>query len=221
MVTWCSFLHAAYRRCNAYTNNKNKNNKVLPTSPALVQNNRIAVISGKADYMLSFDITPTGTIGDFGSILHFTTDNNCCNFGQRSPAIWFHQGTTRLYVAIGDSTDGNWRLDTDALPLNVRTKITLECKGKDVKLTVGKKVYTATQPTYRFSGNLIVYAGDPWYSVATAEISNLYYKILFATEINEGKTFILMMIKRMAFFLFHFEFSKFEMDGKILLQSKS
>ena len=82
-------------------------NKVLPTSPALVQNNQIAVISGKADYRLSFDITPTGTIGDYSSILHFTTDNNCCNFGQCSPAIWFHQGTTRLYVAIGDSTDGN------------------------------------------------------------------------------------------------------------------
>ena len=61
---------------------------------------------------------------------------------------------------VGDSTNGDFGSEVDALPLNVRTKVTLECKGNDVKLTVGENVYTATQPTYRFAGNLVVYAGD-------------------------------------------------------------
>eukprot|EP00731_Ephydatia_muelleri_P003165 Em0001g3165a len=66
----------------------------------------------------------------------------------------------------------------DALPLDVHTTFTLECKGKDVKLTVGGKVYTATQPTHRYSGQLIVYAGDPWFDAAKAQINRLNYKIL-------------------------------------------
>eukprot|EP00731_Ephydatia_muelleri_P037774 Em0560g2a len=164
----------AYRRCKANNNNK----PLLSTSPALVQNNPIAIVSGKANYRLSFDIVPTGIISGWASILHFTTVNNCCEFGSRSPAIWFWPGTTRLHVRIGDSSDGNWGIDTDALSLNVRTTFTLECKGKDVKLTVGGKVYTATQPTYRFTGKLIVYAGDPWEDAAKAQINRLNYKIL-------------------------------------------
>ena len=129
----------------------------------MVQNNPIAIVSGKADYILSFDIVPNGTVGDWASILHFTNGDNCCNFGQRSPAIWFWPGTTELYVVIGNSAFGDWALRTDTLPLNVSTNFILQCNGTNVNLTVGKKVYNATQPTYiyRFVGNLIVYASDP------------------------------------------------------------
>ncbi|KAL5518024.1 hypothetical protein EMCRGX_G003690 [Ephydatia muelleri] len=171
----------AYRQCSA----ANINKTLLPTSPALVRSgNQIALISGKTDYTLSFDIVPIGTAtGDHASILHFTTGTNCCNFGSRSPAIWFNPGSTSLYVRIGDSTDGDWGFyRTDALPLNISTKVTLECNQRGVKLTVGTRVYTATQPTYRFAGNLIVYAGDPWYQAAKAIISNLDYEILGKTS---------------------------------------
>ena len=164
------FFHAAYARCIA--------NPTLPTGPTLTQNNPIAVVSGKADYRLTFDIVPTAIEEGWGSIVHFTTISNCCEFGSRSPAIWFYPGTTKMHVRIGDSTDGNWGLDTDALNLNALTKVTLECNGKSVKLTVGATVYSATQPTHRFAGNLIVYAGDPWHAPAKAVISNLDYKIL-------------------------------------------
>ena len=83
-------------------------------------------------------------------------------------------------VVVGDSTNGNWYLEqTYALPLNTRTTVTLECKGADVKLTVGTTIYTAKQPKRRSSGdNLIVYASDPWYAAANAEVYNLDYQIL-------------------------------------------
>ncbi|KAL5472989.1 hypothetical protein EMCRGX_G027431 [Ephydatia muelleri] len=165
----------AYHRCKA--NNRFSD---LPTSPALLHNNPIAVISGKADYRLSFDIVPTATVSGWGSILHFTTGNDCCEHGSQSPAIWFIPGTTRLHIRIGDSANFNWPAAElpDALPLNVRTTVTLECKGKDVKLTVGDKVYTYTQPNQRFAGNLIVYAGDAKWDIAKATIYDLdYYEI--------------------------------------------
>ena len=185
LIAW-SILNAAYQRCN-----DNVNSKLLPTSPALVQNNPIAIVSGKADYRLSFDIVPTGTVVDWASILHFTIKfgSNCCELGSRSPAFFFGPSTTRLYVVIGDYTNDNWGIDTVELPLNVRTKVSLECMGKDVKLTVEEKVYNATQPTYRFAGNLIVFAGDPWYQPA---IYNLDYKILPAAEVKAGKASMLM-----------------------------
>ena len=120
--------------------------------------------------------------------MRFTNGGNCCDFGNRSPAIWFWPGTTRLHVRIGDSTDGNWGIDTVALPLNTRTNVTLECKGADVKLTVGTIIYTAKQPTRRFSGGVLnVYASDPWHAVPNAAVYNLDYQILPADGLNAGK----------------------------------
>ena len=178
------FFYAAYARCIAKS--------TLPTGPALTRNNPIAVVSGKADYRLTFNIVPTGFQPDYSNIVHFTTKSDCCEFGSRSPAIWFFPGSTRLHVRIGDSTDFNWGLDTDALPLNALTKVTLECNGKSVKLTVGATAYSATQPTNRFAGTLIVYAGDPGWEPAKAVISNLDYKILpvAAAKVKAGKNSI-------------------------------
>ena len=161
----------------------------------MFQNNLIALITGTADYRLSFDIVPTGIISSPASILHFASSNECCPFGIRSPAFFFAPGSTQLDVRIDDSKDDHWGLKTVELPLNVRTKVTLECKGKDVKLTVGEKVYTAMQPTYRYAGKLFVYAGHPSIPTAKAVISNLDYKALPAARANAGKTSILIMIK--------------------------
>ena len=138
---------------------------------------------------LKEEATGLNAIGWASSIVHFTTLNNINDFGSRSPAIFFFPGSTRLHVRIGDSTNINWGLDTDALPLNVLTKVTLECNGKSVKLTVGATVYSATQPTNRFAGTLIVYAGDPWYAPAKAVINNLDYKALLvaAARVKAGK----------------------------------
>ena len=153
------------------------------------ENNQISVIPGTTgNYILSFEIVPTGTVDDWGNILHFTTGDDCCDFGSRSPGIWFVPDDIIISVSIGDSTDGNWYINTDtALPLNVRTKVILECNGPDVTLSVGESVYTAKQPTRRFSGDLTVYAGDPWWQAANANIYNLSYKILPADN-DAGKS---------------------------------
>ena len=155
----------------------------------MARGNVIGFITGTTgNYRLSFDIVPTGTVAEWSSILHFNNGGkDCCDFGNRSPGFWFFPGSTRLHCRIGDSTDGNWGIDTDALPINRRTKVTLECNGADVKLTVGATVYTAKRPANRFVGNLLVYGGDPWYPAANAAIRRLDYKILPAPRANAGK----------------------------------
>ena len=154
----------------------------------MADNNQIGVVPGSTgNYKLSFEIQPSGTVDDFGSILHFTTGDDCCDPGTRSPGFWFFPSSTTIGCSIGDSNDGNWYVNTDVdIPLNVRTKVTLECNGPNVKLTVGDKVYSATQPTYRYSGDLTVYAGDPFWPVANAQLFNLEYLILPA-GVKSGK----------------------------------
>ena len=137
----------------------NGKNIVLSTSPVLARGNVIGFITGTTgNYRFSFDIVPTGTVAKWSSILHFNNGGkDCCDLGNRSPGFWFIPGTTRLHCRIGDSTDGNWGIDTDALTLNKRTKVTLECNGADVKLTVGATVYTAKQPTHSVAAKYFFY----------------------------------------------------------------
>ena len=148
----------------------------------MVQNNQIGVIPGTTgNYILSFEIIPTALVLNYGSILHITNGADCCALGNRSPGFWFYPYSTLLYVIIGDSYNGLFQItgpEWQPLPLNVRTKITLECNGLDITLTVGAHVYRAKQPTVRFAGNLYVYAGDSLWPAATAQLYNVEYKIL-------------------------------------------
>ena len=154
----------------------------------MAHNNPIGEVPGSTgNYKLSFEIQPSGIIDKYGSILRFTTGNDCCDPGTRSPGLWFLPSSTTIVCTIGDSKNGDWYVNTHvAIPLNVRTKVTLECNGPNVKLTVGDKVYSATQPTYRYSGDLTVYAGDRFLPAANAQLFNLEYLILPA-GVKAGK----------------------------------
>ena len=154
----------------------------------MAANNQISVIPGTTgNYILSFEIVPTGTVDNWSNILRFTNGRHCCDFGNRSPSFFLYPGSVQLQVIIGDFVYGNWPADSQiTLSFKTRTKVMLECNGPDVKLYVGESGYYATQPTRRFSGDLTVYASDPWDLAANAEIYNLSYKILPA----DGKTSI-------------------------------
>jgi hypothetical protein len=162
--------------------------KLLPKAPKLTRGNRIGNLTGlTGNYKLSFDITAKDKVGGWGSLLHFTSDgNNCCGLGQRSPAIWFFPGDTRLHVRIGDAQDGNWGIDTDPIPLNKRINIELTCQDKDVTLRVGTREYKVKQPSRRYAGNLTVFACDPWHDEPKATMDNLCFEILPKLPPNIG-----------------------------------
>jgi hypothetical protein len=157
----------------------------LPRNPQLLQNSKIGVIAGTTkNFILSFDITPKRIIGGFSNILRFTytDDNNCCNPGDRSPAIWFGPGSTRLYCVIGDTSDGNWLIETDALPLNKTSTVTITCRDNTPTVQVKDiGTFRGTQPSGRVdpAGRpLHVYAGDKFYPAASATLANLSYQVL-------------------------------------------
>ena len=126
------------------------------------------------DFTLSFDITPTGILGAWGSILHFTQGGNIEKIGDRSPGIWFHPGSTNLHVRLSTQNDVNPGFDNiPGCSIGNTTPIVLTCKGLVVSLQVGGKTYNMTQDSARYSGPITVYSGDPWYPSANCVLENL------------------------------------------------
>lgn len=147
----------------------------LPTTVTPIQGNIIGRITVTSDYTLSFDITPKGTVGNWGSILHFTVGSDCCGPNHRDPAIWFMPGNLGLYVRFTNGTTGDFGFANVAgCTLGKKTNVQLSCSGTTVKLTVGSTVQTM-QSGPRYAGPAVVYSADPWYTPANCLIENLCY----------------------------------------------
>ena len=149
-----------------------------PASVTLRQGQLVGTVNiPKGNYTLSFTIMLRGTVGNWGSIIHVTNAENCCNFGERSPAIWTWPGKTTLHIVFGDSTDGNWRIqETSPLPIGRPVDIRITAEGPVITATVGSETYRLTQPTRRATGNNFkIYMADPWHEPANATIDDFEY----------------------------------------------
>jgi hypothetical protein len=149
----------------------------LPESYTPVQNTILMKkFAMTQDYEIEFDITPTAAPSStWQNILHFSSNNtDTGGLGSRSPAIWFVPGTLNLHVRVGDSTNFNFGFDSQAgCTQGNQSHVNLRCRGNTVILTIDSNIYKLTQPTYRYSGNVIVYGSDPWYPAAKCSIENL------------------------------------------------
>ena len=174
---------------------------VGPTPHLLRKNYLLDVINITASYRLSFDIKINKTIGGFGSILHFTNlhDAGAYHLGdlRRAPAIWLYPGSTKLLIVVGNEADGNWSgcdVKNITLRLGHWEKFILEVAGKTVVIYINSipKCYapkdnistltnlTTPLPGYcHDSGNIKVYAGNPFHSPAKGHIRNVVYERYF------------------------------------------
>lgn len=130
------------------------------------------------NFSLSFVITPTQKLqNQWGNIVQFTASGDDGKFGDRAPGIWFFPNSTRLHVRIGCTEAWNWGMDgRNEIPLNQPTQVFLECKGNQIKLTIGQDMQTATQPGKRYVGKTMVYATSRHHAPAKASITNMCYK---------------------------------------------
>ena len=122
-------------------------------------------------------MTLHGIVRNWGSIIHVTKGGNCCNVGDRSPAIWTSPGKTTLHIVFGDSRNGNWHiLETGPLPLGEPVGIRITAEGSSVTAIIGSQTYRLKQPTRRPTGkNYKIYMADPWYEPANADIDDFEY----------------------------------------------
>ena len=174
---------------------------VGPTPHLLRKNYLLDVINITASYRLSFDIKINETIGGVGSILHFTNlhDAGAYHLGdlRRAPAIWLHPNSKKLQIVVGNQADGNWnRCDVKNITLRLGhwDKFILAVTGQTVEIYINgiPKCYapkdnistltnlTTPLPGYcHDSGNIKVYAGNPFHSPADGYIRNVVYERYF------------------------------------------
>jgi hypothetical protein len=150
----------------------------LPSSFTPQANRLVGTVEMTGDYTLTMTIVPTRVPPpQWTSIMRFTmTNNNCCNFGDRAPAIWFFPGSLRLHIRIGDARDGNWGVDPVSLcRVNQPNTLTIICRGSNVFVQLNNERISVTQPTRRASGTARVFAGDAFHPPAATSISNFKY----------------------------------------------
>ena len=136
-------------------------------------------------YELSFLVKPLARIGSISSILHATTGKNKEDYGSRVPALWFHDRSTKLHICSPINNEKNSCVDTDPLPINKYSKISITqtfIKGKSkekffVTIVInGKTVSKVENTNQSVFSNVILYGSDRWYVPAQAQVKGITYR---------------------------------------------
>merc|ERR1712127_825358 len=154
---------------------------------ALKKGRQLARTDMPTDYTMTFDLYPKGKIGGWANIIHFSaTGGNCCNYGDRVPAIWFYSGTTRFHMIDGHQRVGNDECPiTEQLPLNKRTNVKIDMRPTQCNVYFNnKKMCTEKRADRKKFKKATVWAADPWHNVAAAKM----YNLRFSSARAEGST---------------------------------
>lgn len=132
-----------------------------------------AVLNIPLDYRFTFKITPTGIHPEWSNIFHITaTGQNCCNYGDRVPGVWFWPGETRLHVVHGHRDSGNDDCSPEEpLPMNVETEVTIDIRQKHVSVMFnGRVVCTEPRGTVETFNAAHLFLSDVWHAPAPANM---------------------------------------------------
>jgi hypothetical protein len=144
-----------------------------PTKSAKIATN---VTVGK-EWRLSFQVYQWGKVGNWGSLIHFTTSGN----GVRVPAIWFHGNSWKLHMCMATqrSTNDCWNSPAQLPgPRKWNSIVMMQKKDAQGKYWLsyfinGARKAKRSQTKPRVYKNLIVYSSDPWYASPKAYVRNL------------------------------------------------
>jgi hypothetical protein len=148
----------------------------------LAQGGVHAVVDMPIDYEVAFTIVPGPETRDgWASIVHLTaTGGNCCDYGDRIPAVWFHPGTRRLHVRDGHGSDGNAGCDPEEeLSEGASVPVRIVLRPNQMQVLFGDAVVCEAVRADRTAfEDVSVYAADPWHPSADATIERFYLKAL-------------------------------------------
>lgn len=167
-------------------------NWYTPAVNNLVGSWSLTGITNSAIMTVSFWINITTINSNWRNIFHVSnTNRDCCNPGDRVPAVWISPNNASLYIKASSQNNGDDGLTVSAqLPLNTPIFITIVFNKNTVKTYFsGISVGTYNFPTNIVSANSAAkfYIADPWYpsnqtgfSIKTFE---LYNKALDDTKV--------------------------------------
>ena len=152
-------------------------------------------------WKVSLGVTPFGTVNGWSNIMHATLGRNLAEYGDRTPGIWFHSGTTKLHICSAVNGNKNYCFNSDPIPLNEESKIIvqqIQAVENNPQYTYeilinGEKVLSVFNDKPENFEYVKYYTSDPWYQAAkVAEINDLAIE----TYKHTGKFFILLNFKK-------------------------
>lgn len=124
-------------------------------------------ISSNSNMSVSFIINIQNINPNWRNIFHVTNNNNdCCNSGDRVPAVWVTNGGQSLLVVNSINNNGNAYFYTTNVPLNTPTKVDIIWNVQNVTVyfnEVLNTIYDYPTPLIPTNPNAYVYIADPWY----------------------------------------------------------
>jgi len=153
----------------------------------ITKNNQLGVLPylGRT-YEITFELflNTVSSSASHLSFLHFTTDKDCCGYGDRTPALWTHSNN-KFHVASAINGIGSYSND---FSYQLTTQKWYNFKISQFLNSYGEYVFsvkidgtlnwdpTNTQPT-NFK-NVKIFACDPWYNAVDGSMRRLIVKTL-------------------------------------------
>jgi len=137
-------------------------------------------------YIVKFQINPSKFQPGWSNVIHFTaTGGNCCNYGDRIPAVWFHsispQATAnRLHITSAVNNNGNYVVNTqNIVKRGVWTcvEISQRTEGSSYRYTVkvgGKVIHSVINKNPKEFKNVQVYIADNFHNAQPGHIRDIF-----------------------------------------------
>eukprot|EP01045_Picozoa_sp_COSAG04_P012722 COSAG04_NODE_868_length_9754_cov_10.610254_6_plen_1356_part_00 len=152
---------------------------IIDAEQDLVRGTELDPIDLPLDYTLGFTLTPGSTVvGEWANIVHISaTGNNCCNYGDRIPGIWFYGNTRRMHIRDGTTSSGNAGCDpAEELAAETPVDVRVEFRAGAVEVFYDdRSVCDASRVDGRTTHEgAKVWASDPFYPAIDGKISNFF-----------------------------------------------
>jgi hypothetical protein len=133
-------------------------------------------ISSSNNMNICFWIKVTNLSSDWSSILHITNQNvNCCNIGNRVPALWLYPNSTKLLVVTDSKNKGNTSISSNTdIKMNTDTFISINININKVDIYLNGVLnhsYTYSSNLETANENAYFYCPDPWYNPEKSGVS--------------------------------------------------
>jgi hypothetical protein len=124
-------------------------------------------ITSNTNMSVSFTINIENINPNWRNIFHVTnTNNDCCNSGDRVPAVWITDGGQSLLIVNSINSDGNSYFYTGNIQLNIPTKVDIIWNAQNVTVYFNEVlniIHDYPSPLISTNPNAYVYIADPWY----------------------------------------------------------
>jgi hypothetical protein len=121
------------------------------------------------------------TLNNWRNIFHVSnTNNNCCNNGDRVPAVWVCPNQAQIMIANGNTQNGNINLYPGLLTLHTNYYIVIVWNNTTLNVYKNGELqynYTYSSPITSAKPNATFYMGDPWYSSQDGGVKIRNFKI--------------------------------------------